>query len=188
MADVERVHGIEAAIFRSADINELCRYIKGDRYGIGPSGGRLDIFGVVDRLAEPGPTRDRDSKLVDVSGGVRDRGDVRSRVVPPDRQNIGVPCCLCARIRYRDLGLIGLRRCRIHLYKGNRGDGGSIVRRCYALSGVRHEDGMLLGTTVGPCGEVVGGGANSLIGCLDGVAKSVERVIDEGPVCAIPSR
>ena len=55
-----------------------------------PGGGRLDVLGVVDRLADAGAARGRDGKLIDVAGRIGDRGDVGGRVVPADGQDVGV--------------------------------------------------------------------------------------------------
>ena len=83
--------GIEAAVFRGADVDERCRRIEYDCHGVCPRGCGLDVLGVVDRLAKAVAACRRDGNLIGVPCGILDRGDVGRRVVPPDREDIGIP-------------------------------------------------------------------------------------------------
>ena len=149
--DIERICRVEAAVFRGADVDERCRHIECDCHGVCPRGRGLDVLGVVDRLAKAGAACRRDGNLIGVPCGIGDRGDVRCRVVPPDREDIGIPRHLCICVGHADLGLIGLRRGRTHLYErgcvGVRYGAGAQSQRRVALMShaTRRKEGRRLG-------------------------------------------
>ena len=91
MTDIKRICRVEAAVFRGADVDERRRRIEGDRNGVCPGGGGLDVLGVVDRLAKTVAACCRNGNLICVACGIGDCGDCRCRVLPPDREDIGIP-------------------------------------------------------------------------------------------------
>ena len=118
--DIKRVHRVKTAVFRNADINIRRRGVEGNCHSIGPGGSRFDILGVVDGLANGGTARDRDSDLIDVTRGVRYRGDVGGNIVPSDRENVGIPRDLRTQVCHCHLVLTGLWSGGIHLYQRQR--------------------------------------------------------------------
>ena len=123
-ADIKRIDRIQAAVLQGADIDVGGGGVEGDRHGVGSGRGGLDVGGVVDRLTDPATPRGGHRQLIGVARRIGHRGDIRGRVVPADRHDVGVAGRLRPGVGHPHRRLIGLRRRRLHLHKSRRSDGG----------------------------------------------------------------
>ena len=118
VTDIEGTCRVEAAVFRGADVDERGRRAEYNCHGVCPGGRRLDALGVVDCLAKAAAACRRDGDQIGVAGGILHRGDVGRRIVPPDREDIGIPCRLRLGVGHGHLRLRGLRRGGGYLNEG----------------------------------------------------------------------